>query len=213
MPFVVGDDQQDAQEFLRGLLEILNQENKEESVNKKPRLFQYNTKLSTKENWMTFCKEMRYHDNSHVIDVFGGETFIELKCTNGHSKFTFERYMDLTLSFPKDRQQNDLKTFLRNYFKEEQVEGVECEECKKKTKFNRKVLLYSLPNVLVLHLNRFQQGYYSNMKIRSGINYDDTITLPPDILHPDARNSPKFKLVGIICHLGSMNSGHYYAIK
>lgn len=157
---------------------------------------------------------MRYHDNSRVVDIFGGETFVELKCVSGHSKYTFERYMDLTLSFPKDRMQNDIRTFLKNYFKEEFVEGVECEECKKKTRFTRKVLLYSLPEVLVLHLNRFQQGYFSNMKIRSEVSYDEALVLPPEILHSDARTANvKFKLAGAICHLGSMNSGHYYALK
>lgn len=70
---------------------------------------------------------MRYHDDSRIVDLFGGETFVELKCINGHNKCTFERYMDLTLSFPKDRLKNDIGTFLKNYFKEELIEGVDCE--------------------------------------------------------------------------------------
>ena len=74
-------------------------------------------------------------------------------------------------------------------------------------------MMYSLPKILVIHLNRFQQGYYSNMKIRTEISYDETITLPPEVLHNDTRGNTKYKLTGAICHLGSMNSGHYYAVK
>lgn len=101
-----------------------------------------------------------------VIDLFAGETHIELKCPYGHIKYTFERYMDLNLAFPKDNT-TDLRGFFRNYFKEEYIEGVECESCKKKTRFFRKVSIYNLPKILVLHLNRFQQGYFSNSKIKT----------------------------------------------
>jgi hypothetical protein len=79
--------------------------------------FQVNLKQSIRENWQIYCKEMRYHDDSHIVDVFGGETHIELRCMYGHMRYTFERYMDLSLSFPKERL-NDINSFIKNYFKE-----------------------------------------------------------------------------------------------
>jgi ubiquitin C-terminal hydrolase len=52
------------------------------------------------------------------------------------------------------------------------------------------------------------------MKIRTEICFDEVITIPVTVLHPDIRNTPnKYRLSGVICHLGSMNAGHYYAIK
>jgi hypothetical protein len=44
--------------------------------------------------------EMQRRDCSDIVFIFGGETITEIRCNNGHNRYTFDRYMDMTLSFP-----------------------------------------------------------------------------------------------------------------
>ncbi len=71
-----------------------------------------------------------------------------------------------------------------------------------------------MPKVLILHLNRFQQGYYSNIKNKGSIKFDRTLTLPKNVMHTDKQKDPiRYDLIGTINHVGSINAGHYYAVK
>lgn len=66
----------------------------------------------------------------------------------------------------------------------------------------------------MLHLNRFQQGYYSNIKNKSSVRFDRILTLSKSMLHPDKHKQQiKYELIGTINHVGSINAGHYYAVK
>lgn len=66
----------------------------------------------------------------------------------------------------------------------------------------------------MLHLNRFQQGYYSNIKNKANVKFDRVLTLPKGVLHPDKQKEQlRYELVGTVNHVGSINAGHYYAIK
>lgn len=68
--------------------------------------------------------------------------------------------------------------------------------------------------MLVLHINRFHKGYYSSSKIRTDIIYDEILEIPETALHADLKKlKPRYELVGLINHIGTLNSGHYYAVK
>lgn len=45
-------------------------------------------------------KYMEKQDNSLIISNFSGENYVELRCQMGHSKYKFEKIMNLTLHFP-----------------------------------------------------------------------------------------------------------------
>lgn len=72
--------------------------------------------------------------------------------------------------------------------------------------------MYNLPNILVLHLNRFYQGMYANTKIKANVSFDEVFEIPKDILHTDSPRT-KYQLIGSVNHVGSLNAGHYYAVK
>ena len=82
-----------------------------------------------------------------------------------------------------------------------------CEQCKKNTNFDKETSLYTLPNYLILHLSRFKQGYISNEKINTNVEFDEQLTLKQNIDNSTSR----YKLVGTINHFGTMNRGHYFA--
>jgi ubiquitin C-terminal hydrolase len=122
----------------------------------------------------------------------------------------------MNLSSPLSNKGNSLRIFdlLQSYFSEEVIDGVECDTCKKKTSVRRSRNLYNEPDMLVLHLNRFSRGYYSNIKNKACIKFDDILGIPVNIVHPNRQKVKlRYKLIGTINHVGSINAGHYYAIK
>lgn len=179
LEFVQGHYQQDAQEFLRGLLEVLNQENRVSSTQPaKKAEFTVNPKFSIRDNWHLYCKQLERFDNSLIVGLFAGELHIELRCQLGHTKYRFERFMDLSLPFKDTNNSTNISAMLKGYFSEEFIEGVECELCHKKGKARRRMSVYHLPNVLVLHLNRFYQGMYNNTKIKTNVGFDQIMEMP-----------------------------------
>lgn len=46
----------------------------------------------------------------------------------------------------------------------ETIDDLFCEQCKKKTRFEKQSIFYDTPTYLVIHLNRFVKGWYSNEK-------------------------------------------------
>lgn len=67
--------------------------------------------------------------------------------------------------------------------------------------------LYSVPNYLILHLSRFKQGRFSNEKINTIVEYEDTLTIRPT----NSNNVYKYRLLGTVNHFGTLNRGHYFA--
>jgi len=120
----------------------------------------------------------------------------------------------LTLALPEKGSPYLLTDLLNNYYTEEIIEGVDCEKCKRSGPACRTVRIYNEPKVLVLHLNRFQQGYFSNVKNKAPIKFDRVLNLPKNLLHPDKQKEQlRYELVGTVNHVGSINAGHYYAVK
>lgn len=125
LDFVKGGHQQDAQEFLRGLLELLNKENCRNGGNiQKGFKYEVEKSLSVYNNWLGYFKEMRNYDNSEVIDYFGGETVTEMKCQQGHTRYTFDRFMDMSLSFPSVDRIYNVCDLLRWNLRPEQLDNL-----------------------------------------------------------------------------------------
>lgn len=82
-----------------------------------------------------------------------------------------------------------------------------CEQCKRKTDFEKKSYLYTLPNYLILHLSRFKQGYISNEKINTVVEYDEDLALQQVM----DKSIVRYKLLGTVNHFGTLNRGHFYA--
>ena len=68
---VQGWDQQDAQEFLIGLLEIMNQENTMQIKSGNIKL-DYDNRIDRAKNWKNFVDNMQKIENSEIINIFYG---------------------------------------------------------------------------------------------------------------------------------------------
>lgn len=107
-------------------------------------------------------------------------------------------------------------------FSSEEVLGSEdqwyCGTCKIHVQASKKIDLWSTPEVLIVHLKRFQYARGFRNKIESTIDFpckDDEVLdlaefMPPVALVANTQ-SLKYKLFGISNHMGSLYSGHYTA--
>ncbi|KAK4758907.1 hypothetical protein SAY87_020208 [Trapa incisa] len=87
-----------------------------------------------------------------------------------------------------------------------------CPQCKERRQASKKLDLWRLPNVLVIHLKRF--SYYRSMKhkLETFVNFPlhdfDLTNYVPKKSH--AQQQP-YELYALINHYGGMGSGHYMA--
>jgi ubiquitin C-terminal hydrolase len=52
------------------------------------------------------------------------------------------------------------------------------------------------------------------MKNKACVEFDKILDIPTKILHPDKHKGKlRYGLIGTINHVGTINAGHYYAIK
>ena len=82
-----------------------------------------------------------------------------------------------------------------------------CQNCNKNLQAKKKIELYNIPKILIIHLKRFN----NNKKINSLIEFPLTnLDLNKYINKNNSnKNQSKYDLFGVINHFGSMEYGHY----
>jgi ubiquitin carboxyl-terminal hydrolase 36/42 len=182
--------QEDAHEYMRQLLDYMNEE-----ILKGNNLKPSNGKIA---------------ETSFISRVFGGYLCNTLKCPNcSFCSKTYNHFQDLSLDLKQGI--NSVEDAIRYFTKSEQLtNGNEwkCEKCSKKVRATKQMTFSQLPNVLVLQLKRFSFG---NMfgKITKHINFQPEITVSTNAAN---NNKYRYVLTGIIVHFGqSTHSGHYIA--
>jgi ubiquitin C-terminal hydrolase len=164
--------------------------------------------------------------------VFLGKTCSQLICKGGCGKVrnTFEDFYNLSLEVQNKRS---LKESLEKYISEDQIDDFYCDNCKKKTSVIRRTSFSSLPNVLIVHLQRILFNYESlmNEKINSRLEFPNRLDLKEfctETLNKESNEQEqedvfnqkvyvkedeyyKYELVGVVVHLGVADAGHYYS--
>jgi len=90
-----------------------------------------------------------------------------------------------------------------------------CSQCKVFRDAKKRIELWSVPDVLIIHLKRF---YYNNKgekyKIDKLVDFPTTnLDLTPSVLSSyKSCKQPLFNLYGVSNHIGNLTSGHYTAI-
>mmetsp|Transcript_16574 Transcript_16574/g.28206 ORF Transcript_16574/g.28206 Transcript_16574/m.28206 type:complete len:176 (+) Transcript_16574:957-1484(+) len=97
-----GYGQQDAQEFLRFLLDGMH--NELNRVESKPKYQEINCEKKTpdeqSEIWANYFHE---RDNSIITDLFEGQLCGNIQCRKcGHQSLSFDSFMDLSVSIPRN---------------------------------------------------------------------------------------------------------------
>jgi ubiquitin carboxyl-terminal hydrolase 2/21 len=132
-----GYGQQDAQEFLRFLLDGLHEELNR--IFKKPPYKEMNFgTLSLDEQSEKWWQYNMARDDSIITDLFTGQLMNTISCLAcKHESYAFDNFMDLSVSIPRKGSRitgyTGLDECLESYIQPERMEqcGYKCEKCKK----------------------------------------------------------------------------------
>jgi len=224
-------DQQDAQELLAYLLDGLHEdlnlvkverkesrrdmEPKEDSDEEDERMAQLEREKG--EEYvaaLTWMKHLMRH-KSVLVDLFQGQLRSRLTCgTCGHQSKTFDPYLYIAL--PVHNDMGSLQDALNHFLKEEQLTGDErwrCPKCKKRVDAIKKIDLWKLPPVLVVHLKRFEFDTTTcrfkkiTVKLKTPLSLDLS-----SFVSAQQKGSMVYDVIAVANHIGHAGRGHYTAI-
>ncbi|XP_021918594.1 ubiquitin carboxyl-terminal hydrolase 2-like [Zootermopsis nevadensis] len=213
-PRFMGYCQQDAQEFLRYLLEGLHEDVNRVTTKPKPILTDVDEQLSDQQKAVESWKRYLRMDNSKVVDIFVGQLKSTLRCTScGHCSVTFDPFWDLSLPIPVRTGQVRLQQCFDHFTREEVLDGDEkptCSKCQMRRKCTKSFTIQKFPKILVLHLKRFSP----TERFRGKLNVTVDFPLNGLDLSTYAANRGQgcmYNLYGVANHSGTTYSGHYTA--
>lgn len=150
--------------------------------------------------------------NNFIKDNFQGKYRNTIKClTCNNSKDTFEPF--LSLQIPVTKNFKNLSKALNNLIEsptKEILKGdnkFQCDSCKDKVKAERSVNIDEIPNVLILHLKRYEYSEKENTltKLFNKLEYPLNLRIE--------KMNKNYELSGIVVHLGlDPTHGHYVAV-
>jgi len=217
--------QHDSQEFCQFLMDGLHEDLNR--VKTKPYVeelegFGMEDEKAAIESWR---KHLLRHD-SIVVDHCQGMHRSHLTCPRcGRESIKFDIFSSISLPLPTDKKRGNiqLEDCLEMFMAGEQLDERNawyCPSCRQHVCALKMIALWSVPDILILHLKRFtfDTCMTSGGMLRSKI--DDTVEFPIDgldltkhVLGPvDPDAPPIYKLFGVSEHVGpTANTGHYTA--
>lgn len=201
-----GYDQHDAHEFLIKLMDWAHEDLNKITGKKPPMKEQNHDDLPDNVAGEKVIDELRRRDQSIFCSLFQGLHRSNIICgTCGHRSLTFEPFSVLSLSFPSSNR-CALKDLLHHFYKDTNID-YKCSKCKKLRNCIRKLDIWRLPPILILHLNRFEH----DVLMRKKQNFVDFPLEGLDLAkHTGIRNRyTNFDLYGVSNHYGTMDGGHY----
>lgn len=172
----------------------------------------YNNYVKTTSNKFIINKKKNNQLETNLIqNIFGGELISEVVCLKcRHKSITNDQILALSLEI---NNADCIEKCLDNFCKAEPLFGsnkVFCDQCKMKNDSKKKFMFKTLPNVLVIHLKRFDNY---QRKIQKFIRFNNELDMRKYITEAkEHNNGSKYTLYAILIHNGySSNSGHYYS--
>jgi len=234
-PFLATGEMHDAQELLAWLLDALN-----EDLNRVRRrapgggslgpvvtvgeLTGREEERNAAEAW---CNHLR-SNRSVIVDLFQGQLRSQLRCPEcGTRSLTFDPFLHLTLPLPKDVDETRLEDVVELLCREEALDCDnlwECPGCCQRVLARKKLDLWKLPPLLMVHLKRFewvQEGplgdpasFFHVRKLNCLVHLPrERLDLKPLMPATTIQKEPLlYDLVAVVDHLGShVDTGHYTA--
>lgn len=178
---ILNGRQQDSHEFTIGLLDYLFKE----------------LSKDRKEVYSTLEDLEKIKSENFIADQFFGMLQTNVIC--GDCKCVFKQphhFVSLSLSV-----KDTIKEGIDSYFDKHVLDGQnkwKCEKCLKYNESVHSIEIIDYPKKLIVHLLRFEGMYRKNDKL-------------VDVDHEIKLSGIKYEVIGIICHSGVLNSGHYIA--
>ncbi|XP_057438932.1 ubiquitin carboxyl-terminal hydrolase 8-like [Lotus japonicus] len=87
-----------------------------------------------------------------------------------------------------------------------------CPSCKKPQQATKKLDLWRLPEIVVIHLKRFSYSRYFKNKLDTFVDFPvNDLDFSAYVAHMNYQSSNRYVLYAISCHYGGLGGGHYTA--
>ena len=207
-----GSSQQDAHEFLMYLLEFLHEDLKGAKA-KKPLKEQENAGVPDRKAAQAAWDDFKISNHSFIFNLFWGQHKSTLQCSRcGNQSVKFETFSHLSVPMPSRSGQCSLNDCIRLYLAGETVSGWKCPKCKNSIEAMKRLDIWYLPPILIIHIQRF---YNAGMWRKKQCNVEfplDNLNMEPYIINKEARHrNHRYQLYAVVNHFGCMEGGHYTA--
>ncbi|XP_067411859.1 ubiquitin carboxyl-terminal hydrolase 8 [Emydura macquarii macquarii] len=208
-----GYSQQDSQELLLFLMDGLH-----EDLNKADNRKRY--KEENNDHLDDFkAAELAWHkhkqlNESIIVALFQGQFKSTVQCLTCHKKSrTFEAFMYLSLPLASTSKCT-LQECLRLFSKEEKLTDNNrfyCSHCKTRRDSLKKIEIWKLPLVLLVHLKRFSYDGRWKQKLQTSVDFPvESLDLSQYVIGPKS-NLKRYNLFSVSNHYGGLDGGHYTA--
>ncbi|KAI1890188.1 hypothetical protein AGOR_G00171110 [Albula goreensis] len=213
-PRFVGYNQQDAQEFLRFLLDGLHNEVNRVTVRPRGHVEDFDH-LPDDEKGKRMWNKYLEREDSKIVDLFVGQLKSSLTCSDcGYCSTVFDPFWDLSLPISKKSYgEVSLMDCVRLFTKEDVLDGDEkptCYRCKARRKCTKKFTIQKFPKILVLHLKRFSEARIRMSKLSTFVNFPMKDLDLREFASENSTNAV-YNLYAVSNHSGTTMGGHYTA--
>ncbi|KAM9409487.1 ubiquitin carboxyl-terminal hydrolase 8 [Pholidichthys leucotaenia] len=208
-----GYDQQDSQELLLFLMDGLH-EDLNKADNRKRYKEEENDHLDDQSAADLAWSKHKLLNESVIVALFQGQFKSTVQCMTCHRKSrTFETFMYLSLPLASSSKCS-LQDCLRLFSKEEKLTDnnkVFCRHCKAHRDSTKKLEIWKVPPILLVHLKRFSYEGRWKQKLQTSVDFSlDCLDLTQYVIGPKQRLN-KYNLYGVSNHYGGLDGGHYTA--
>ncbi|XP_040269971.1 ubiquitin carboxyl-terminal hydrolase 8 [Bufo bufo] len=206
-----GFSQQDSQELLLFLMDGLH-EDLNKADNRKRHKEENNDHLNDAQAADIAWIKHKQLNESIIVALFQGQFKSTVQCLTCHKKSrTFEAFMYLSLPLPSSKC--SLQDCLKSFSKEEKLTDNNrffCSNCKTRRDSTKKIEIWKLPPVLLVHLKRFSYEGRWKQKLQTHVDFPlEHLDLSQYVIGP--RTFKKYSLFGVSNHYGGLDGGHYTA--
>uniref|UniRef100_A0A8C3RQH2 Ubiquitin carboxyl-terminal hydrolase 8 n=1 Tax=Chelydra serpentina TaxID=8475 RepID=A0A8C3RQH2_CHESE len=206
-----GYSQQDSQELLLFLMDGLH-EDLNKADNRKRYKEENNDHLDDFKGAELAWHKHKQLNESIIVALFQGQFKSTVQCLTCHKKSrTFEAFMYLSLPLASTSKCT-LQECLRLFSKEEKLTDNNrfyCSHCKTRRDSLKKLEIWKLPPVLLVHLKRFSYDGRWKQKLQTSVDFPlESLDLSQYVIGPKS-NLKRFNLFSN--HYGGLDGGHYTA--
>ncbi|XP_064192598.1 ubiquitin carboxyl-terminal hydrolase 8-like isoform X1 [Anguilla rostrata] len=206
-------DQHDSQELLLFLMDGLH-EDLNKADNRKRYIEEENDHLDDFKAADLAWNKHKLLNESIIVALFQGQFKSTVQCLTCHKKSrTFETFMYLSLPLASSNKCT-LQDCLKLFSKEERLTDnnkVFCRNCKTHRDSTKKLEIWKVPPILLVHLKRFSYEGRWKQKLQTSVDFPlENLDLNHYVIGPK-HNLKRYNLYGVSNHYGGLDGGHYTA--
>lgn len=210
-----GKSQQDANEFLRALLDGMHDELNKNSDARGLLAEIDNATGDDHSIAKAYWDQYKQRNSSLIVNMFAFQERSSILCPNcNNNPRSFTPVMGIEVPIPALSRDVCVEDCLAAYCKKEvlDVESLyNCSSCKRKVPATKQLSFHTLPRTLVVTLKRFRSTGNFSDKVTTAVAFQPILDMHPFTSNTQWESSTKYKLIGVVNHQGNIHGGHYTA--